>query len=93
MIDRPVSTVRRWLRRIPPAHLERLYQAGTRRLLLLLLHPGTFTGLRYRGNMLHNVLSILAAAAHWDRARCAFDDPPWTLIGMYTRGRLLAPPG
>jgi hypothetical protein len=38
-------------------------------------------------------LPMLAAAAHWDRHRFRFTDPPWTLIGVYTRGRLLAPPG
>lgn len=91
VIDRPMSTVRRWLRRLPPAHLERLYQDGTRRLLVL--DPDTFTALRHTGTLLHYVLSILAAAAYWDRRRFAFTDPPWTLIGMYTRGRLLAPSG
>ena len=90
-IDRPVSTVRRWLRRLPPEHLERMYHDGTKHLLAL--DPDTFTALRYRGNMLHHTLSILSAAAYWDRHRYAAQDPPWTLIGMYTRGRLLAPPG
>ncbi|MCH9736754.1 MAG: helix-turn-helix domain-containing protein [Actinomycetia bacterium] len=28
VIDRPVSTVRRWLRRLSPAHLDRNYQGG-----------------------------------------------------------------
>jgi len=90
-IERPVSTVRRWLRRLPPEHLERIYQGGTTHLLAL--DPDTFTALRCRGNMLAHTLSILSAAAHWDRHRYAAEDPPWTLIGMYTRGRLLAPPG
>ncbi len=35
VIDRPVSTVRRWLRRLSPAHLERIYQDGARQLLAL----------------------------------------------------------
>ena len=39
-----------------------------------------------------HALSVLAAAAYWDRHRCGFTDPPWTLIGLYTHGRLLAPP-
>jgi Domain of unknown function (DUF6431) len=91
IIDRPVSTVRRWLRRLPPAHLERIYQDGTRHLLAL--DPDTFTALRNTGNTLHHALSVLSAAAYWDRHRYALGDPPWTLIGMYTRGRLLAVPG
>ncbi|MGP4059046.1 DUF6431 domain-containing protein [Mycobacterium sp. 4D054] len=90
-MGRPVSTVRRWLRRLPPEHLDRLARDGTEQLLAL--DPDTFTALRYRGNMLHHALSLLSAAAYWDRRRYALGEPPWTLIGMYTRGRLLAPPG
>ncbi|MEZ0343173.1 DUF6431 domain-containing protein [Mycobacterium sp. pV006] len=90
-IDRPVSTVRRWLRRLPPTHLERIYRDGTQ--WLLALDPDTFTTLRRTGTMLHYTLSILAAAAHWERRRYGVSDEPWTLIGLYTRGRLLAPPG
>lgn len=90
-VNRPVSTVRRWLRRLPPAHLERIYRDGTQRLLAL--DSDTFTTLRRTGTMLHYALSILAAAAHWERRRYGISDPPWTLIGLYTRGRLLAPPG
>lgn len=90
LVDRPVSTVRRWLRRLTPAHLERIYQDGTR--ALLERDPDTFTALRNTGNALHHALSILSAAASWDRHRYALADPPWTLIGLYTRGRLLAPP-
>lgn len=90
-MGRPVSTVRRWLRRLPPEHLDRLARDGTEHLLAL--DPDTFTALRYQGNMLHHALSLLSAAAYWDRRRYALDELPWTLIGMYTRGRLLAPPG
>jgi len=89
-MDRPVSTVRRWLRRATPTHLEWMYQQGVQRLVQLA--PDAFGELRYAGNLLRHALSVLAAAAHWDR-RCGFTDPPWTLIGLYTRGRLLAPPG
>ena len=31
-------------------------------------------------------LTVLAAAAYWDRTYCGIADPSWTLIGMYTRG-------
>jgi hypothetical protein len=90
-IDRPESTVRRWLRRLPAAHLNRIHRDGVQRLVRL--DPDTFRALRYDGNMLRHALTVLSAAAYWDRHRCAIQDPPWTLIGMYTRGRLLAPPG
>jgi hypothetical protein len=88
---RPESTVRRWLRRATPAHLEWMYQRGVQRLVQLA--PDTLHELRYCRNLLRHALSVLAAAAYWDRRRCGFTDPPWTLIGVYTRGRLLGPPG
>ena len=88
---RPESTVRRWLRRATPAHLEWMYQRGVQRLVQIA--PDTLHELRYCRNLLRHALSVLAAAAYWDRRRCGFTDPPWTLIGVYTCGRLLGPPG
>lgn len=67
------------------------YQHGAARLIAL--HPDAFTELRLTGNPVRDTLQVLAAAAYWDARVCGFDDPPWALIGMYTRGRLLAPPG
>jgi hypothetical protein len=37
-------------------------------------------------------MSVLGAAARGDRHRLRFTDPPWTMVGIYTSGRLLAPP-
>ena len=68
-----------------------MYRDGTKHLLAL--DPDTFTALRYRSTMLAHTLSILSAAAYWERYRYAVEDPPWTLIGMYTRGCLLVSPG
>ena len=91
LLDRPESTVRRWLRRATPGHLEWIYQRGIQRLARLA--PDTLAELHYTGNLLRHALTVLAATAYWDRHRYGFTDPPWTLIGLYTRGRLLAPPG
>ena len=91
LLDRPESTVRRWLRRATPEHLQWIYQRGVQRLVQLA--PDALAELRYTGNQLRHALTVLAAAAYWDRHRCGFTDPPWTLIGLYTRGSLLAPPG
>ena len=91
LLDRPESTVRRWLRRATPGHLQWIYQRGIQRLARLA--PDALAELRYTGNLLRHALSVLAATAYWDRHRCGFTDPPWTLLGLYTRGRLLAPPG
>ena len=89
-MGRAESTVRRWLRRASGAHLQWLYQQGVRRLLQLA--PDAFNEISYSGNQLRHALTVLAAAAFHDRQRFGFAEPPWTLIGMYTQGRLLAPP-
>jgi len=89
-LHRPESTVRRWLRRVPPDHLHWMHTQASQRLIKITID--VFSTIRYQGNQLHHTLTMLAAAAFHDRARFGFDDPPWSLIGMYTRGRLLAPP-
>jgi len=89
-IDRPESTVRRWLRRIPPDHLHWLTTQANRRLIAIAVE--VFRSIRYSGDPLHHALSVLAATAFHDKQRFGFSDPPWALVGMYTRGRLLCPP-
>lgn len=90
-LGRPESTVRRWLDRATTAHVQWIHHRGVQRLIQVA--PEVFTELRLGANPLRDALSVLAAAAYWDRHRFGFIDPPWTLIGTYTRGRLLAPPG
>jgi hypothetical protein len=90
VMGRAESTVRRWLRRATDTHLVWAYQQGAARLIAL--NPDAFTQLRFAGGQLRHALQVLAAAAYWDAQICGFDDSPWTLIGMYTRGRLLSPP-
>ncbi|WP_319617752.1 hypothetical protein [Rhodococcus opacus] len=51
-----------------------------------------FSHIRNTRNPLQHTLTMLAAAAFHARERFGFEDLPWTLMGMYTRGRLLAPP-
>ncbi|MDT2006541.1 helix-turn-helix domain-containing protein [Rhodococcus opacus] len=89
-MGRAESTVRRWLRRTSDAHLDWMrWQANQR---LFQLAPEVIGEIRYAGNPLKHTLTVLAATAYWDRRRCGFTDPPWTLIGIYTQGRLLSPP-
>jgi transposase-like protein len=83
-MGRAESTVRRWLRRATDKHLTWACQQGTTRLIQLA--PDAFTEIRYAGNQLRYTLTVLIAAAYWDRRCCGFEDSPWTLIGMYTRG-------
>ena len=90
-LGRPESTVRRWTVRATTAHVQWMYHRGVRRLVQVA--PEVFTELRLGANPLRDALSVLAAAAYWDRHRFGFTDPPWTLIGTYTRGRLLSQPG
>jgi hypothetical protein len=90
-LDRPESTVRRWLRRATPAHLQWMFQRGVQRPIEVA--PDASAELHFAGNQLRDTLSVLGAAARWDRHQVGFTDPPWTMVGIYTSGRLLAPPG
>ena len=90
-MHRPESTVRRWLRRATPEHLQWMFQRGVQRLIEVA--PDACAELQFAGNQLRDTLSVLGAAARWDRHRLGFTDPPWTMAGIYTSGRLLAPPG
>lgn len=89
-IDRPESTVRRWLRHVPPDHLHRLNTHANQRLITIAVD--VFRSIRYGGDLLRHTLTLLAATAFHDKQRFGFPVPPWALIGMYTRGRLLCPP-
>ena len=91
-LGRSPSTVRRWLRRArDPAHLNRLWHRGAHELIRL--NADAFNALAGTGNLLRDALTVLAAAAWWTRQRLGIAEPAWTLIGFYTRGSLLAPPG
>lgn len=89
-LHRPVSTVRRWLRAARGEHAQWLYQRGAQRavriepeLLAARLHP-------FKSPLWH-ALNILGDLARHSRQRGS-TDPPWSLIGLYAAGRLLAPP-
>jgi len=90
LMGRAESTVRRWLGRATPAHLNWIYQQGVQRLVQIA--PDALADQKFTGNPVRDSLSALGAAAFWDRRRFGCTEPPWTLIGSYTRGRLLAPP-
>jgi len=86
----PESTVRRWLRRVPPDHLHWLTTQANQRLIAIAVD--VFSSIKYCGDPLRHALTVLAATAFHDKQRFGFADPLWALIGMYTRGRLLCPP-
>ena len=91
-LDRSPSTVRRWLRRARGrGHLTQLWQRGAQELIRL--DADTFNRLASTGNLLRDTLAVLAAAAWWARRRLGIAEPLWTLIGLHTGGRLLAPSG
>jgi hypothetical protein len=89
-LDRPVSTVRRWLRRVPDSHARWLYERAVARAAAidreLLVRPA-------RGQtLLGHALNLLAGAALRYRERLGLTDRPWALIAFFAHGRLLAPP-
>ena len=92
VLGRSPSTVRRWLRAARGRdHLTRLWQRGAQELIRL--DADAFNQLASTGNLLRDALTVLAAAAWWARRRLGIAEPVWTLIGLYTRGSLLARPG
>lgn len=89
-LDRPASTVRRWLRRAPQSHAQWLYARAVEHAARidrdLLVRPARHkTPLGY-------ALNLLAGAALRYRECLGLTDPPWALIGFFAHGRLLAPP-
>jgi len=89
-LGRSPSTVRRWLRRArDPGHLERLRQRGVARAREF-DQEILAAGLRLQPTALGDALEALAAAAvAWWR-RCGQGVDGWALVGVFTRGRLLA---
>lgn len=66
-LHRPESTVRRWLRRATPEHLQWMFQRGVQRLIEVA--PDASAEFQFSGNQLRDTLSMLGAAAYWDRHR------------------------
>ena len=93
-LDRPPSTVRRWVRAVrDPGHVEWLRAQGVGWLAQLdrdLL--GDVLARRPPPDPLDEALTTLAAAAIALRTQIAPRVPPWALIAQITRGRLLARP-
>ena len=90
-LDRPLSTVRRWIRAVrDPAHLKWLRTQGMGWLALVDLD--VINTLAPQATRLGDALTALAAAALTLRARVVPHVSPWTLIGQITHGRLVGPP-
>lgn len=88
VLDRPETTVRRWLRRARGQHTECLYQQGVQAAVSidreLLAWPAVHDTALGAG------LNLLAGAALRYRLRYALDEDLWSLIGILACGRLLA---
>jgi len=90
-LGRPLSTVRRWLRRAaPPSHTQWLYEQAVQHAFRL--NPDILVRPKRWPSLLGWSLNILAGAAVAYRERVAVDLPLWPLIGYFTRGNLLGPP-
>jgi hypothetical protein len=89
-LDRPLSTVRRWMRAVrDPAHVEWLRAQAID--WLARVDRDVLGGLRPEATRLGEALTALAAAVTLG-TRVAPGVPAWTLIGQITHGRLLTPP-
>lgn len=88
-LGRPVSTVRRWLRAVCGPHGHWLYRQGVEHAARLA--PEVLAGIAAQPTELGDALTALTAAVlavHRRSRRCL---QGWTLVGIFTRGRLLTP--
>jgi len=89
-LDRPLSTVRRWVRACRDSdHVEWLRTQGM--VWLSRVDLDVINTLAQQVTRLGDALTALAAAALTLRARVVPHVSPWTLVGQITHGRLLAP--
>jgi transposase-like protein len=89
-LERPVSTVRRWVRAVRDEHhVEWLREQGIG--WIARADREALATLATELTRLGEALSALAAAAVTVRARLTPHVPPWTLIGQFTHGRLVNP--
>ena len=89
-LGRPLSTVRRWLRRVPQKHAHWLYAQAVKHAFRL--NPDMLFRPKQWPSLLGWSLNILAGAALAYNHRASAELPPWTVIGYFTRGNLLSPP-
>ena len=89
-LGRPPSTVRRWLRAASGTHPGWLYQQGISHAAQL-DRDVLAAGFDPQPTALGDALVALAAAVAAWRRRFARHAGAWTLIGVFTRGRLFAP--
>ena len=83
----PLSTVRRWVRSVPPVHAARLRVGATR--CLVRLDPDAIAALAPARTRLGDALAALAATASAARARVAPNAPPWALFARFADWQLL----
>ena len=88
-LDRPASTVRRWLRGARGGHAEWLYQQGVQKVVAV--DRDLLTQLAPQRTPLGWVLNTLLGAAVACRQVLGVTYPLWSLIGSFTRGQLIAP--
>lgn len=89
-MGRPLSTVRRWFRRVPEAHALWLYNQAVQHAFRL--DPDILVRPKQWPSMLGCSLNILAGAALAYRKRVDPEQPVWAVIGHFTRGKLLSSP-
>jgi transposase-like protein len=90
-LDRPLSTVRRWVRAVrDPGHVEWLRTQGM--VWLARVDLDVINTLVPQPTRLGDALTALAAAALTLRARVVPHLSPWPLVGQLTHGRLVGPP-
>ena len=88
-LHRPVSTVRRWPRRVRGEHVTWLRHRGVHHAHTL--DPDVLTGLVPQASPLGDAVQALAAAVVAYRRRFEHPVEPWPLIVVFVHGRLVTP--
>jgi transposase-like protein len=89
-LGRPASTVRRWLRRAPRCHTEWLYQRAVQQCARI--DRELLADLAPQPSVLGHALNLLAGAALRAHQLFGHTCSPWSFIGAFSHGCLLAPP-
>jgi hypothetical protein len=88
-LNRPESTVRRWLRGAGEVHAQWLHRQGVDYAAIidreLLANPPP------QDTTLGHALNLLGGAAHRYRERLGLTVPLWSLVGVFAQGRLIMP--
>src|SRR6478609_6993364 len=88
-LNRPESTVRRWLRGADEVHVQWLHRQGVD--YAAIIDRELLANAPPQDTTLGHALNLLGGAAHRYRERLGLTVPLWSLVGVFAQGRLIMP--